>query len=236
LQREPEVRAISAQLAQAKRHLGRDRPALGQDCKDRRLGQIIDAAGVYRHAVACGSPPANSGVEPIDARQVDEADHRLTGDRVGDGDTPQRKPAEEIVGAVDRIDYPAALTGEAAALLPEKAVVRKGVGQPGPDQRLDLAIGEAHEVLRSLGLARQCGPARKMPGREITGLADHRGRGRQTGFDGHGRLVSPLRRYSVACRGSSRIPPGRNFCVVAIFAEAHPWRDTGREDQRDLPE
>ena len=62
--------------------------------------------------------------------------------------SPRCRPAAGAAGrsAVDRIDDSAAL--DAAALLPEKTVVRKGFSQPGPDQRLDLAIRDADEVLR----------------------------------------------------------------------------------------
>src|SRR6266478_8751867 len=106
---------------------------------------------MYRSPVAPSATIANSRVEPGDAGQVDETDHRFAGDRISDGDAPQRKPAQEIVGAVDRIDHPAALTGGSATLLADKAVVRKGFGKAGTDQRLDLAICDADEVLRSLG-------------------------------------------------------------------------------------
>src|SRR6266852_1366838 len=116
---------------------------------------MADKARLYRYAVARGTLTANSGVESADAWQVDQADHRLARDRIGDRDAPQGNPAQEIVGAVDRIDHPAALAGGAAALLAEKAVAREGLGKAVADQRLDLAIGDADEILRSLGLARQ---------------------------------------------------------------------------------
>src|SRR5438270_252140 len=106
-----------------------------------------------RYVVARGSATANSGVEPADARQIDQADDRLAGDRIADRNAPQRQPAQKIVGAVDWVDHPAALTGGAAALLAEKADIRKGFGQPGPDRLLDRTVGDADEVLRSLGLA-----------------------------------------------------------------------------------
>src|SRR5439155_24235284 len=69
--------------------------AAGEPDKDGRLSEIPYRADMYRYAVASGSPAANSRVEPVDAWQVEQADHRLAGNRIGDGDAPQRHAAQE---------------------------------------------------------------------------------------------------------------------------------------------
>src|SRR5207302_11406153 len=66
----------------SKRQIGGD--TTGEPDKDRRLRKIIDAAGRERYIVARSSATANSRVEPADAWQVNEADHRLAGNGVGD--------------------------------------------------------------------------------------------------------------------------------------------------------
>ena len=102
---------------------------------------------MYRYAVAPSTVVANCRVKPTDAWQINQSDCRLAGDRVGDRDAPQRKPTKEIVGPVNRIDDPAALSRPSPALLPEKTILRKGLGQARADQRLDLAVGDTDEVL-----------------------------------------------------------------------------------------
>ena len=69
------------------------------------------------------------------------------------------------------------------ALLPEKTVLRKGFGQVGPDQRLDLAVGDADEVLRPLGLTCQDFATCEISGCEVSSLADQLGGHSEAGFD-----------------------------------------------------
>src|SRR5437868_13977167 len=85
------------------------------------------------------------------------------------------------------------LSGGSAALLAEKVVGRKGLGEPGTDHLFDRTVGDADEVLRSLGLADQIGSAGEIPGREFSGLADHRGSGCETLVNRHGRSALWLR-------------------------------------------
>ena len=101
---------------------------------------------------------------------MDQPDHRLSRDRVCDRDAPQRKAPQEIVSAVDRIDDPAPLPYLPSTLLAEKAVRRKSLGETGANQGLDFAIGDADEILWSLGLARQVFAVGEMSGRELPGL------------------------------------------------------------------
>src|SRR6516164_7834619 len=122
---------------------------------------------MYRHAVAPGAATADRRVKSADARQINQSDHRLADDRIGNRDAPQGKAAKEIVGPVDRIDNPAALARPSPALLPEKTILRKGLGQPGADQRLYLAVGDADKVLRPLRLACQGLATRKISSCEI---------------------------------------------------------------------
>src|SRR6516162_7107430 len=110
---------------------------------------------MYRDTVAPSTAVANCQVKPTDAWQINQSDCRLAGDRVGDRDAPQREPTQEIVGPINRIDDPAALSCFSPAPLPEKPILRKGFGQARADQRLDLAVGNTDEVLRPLRLARQ---------------------------------------------------------------------------------
>src|SRR5215472_5311072 len=125
---------------------------------------------MYQHAVAPGATSAHRRIQPTDARQMDQPDHRLPGDRVCDRDAPQWKASQEIVSAVNRIDDPAPLACPSSALLAEKAVRRKSLGETGANQGLDFAIGDADEILWSLGLARQVFAVGEMSGRELPGL------------------------------------------------------------------
>ena len=103
---------------------------------------------------------------------MDQPDHRLPRDSVRDRDAPQWKAPQKIVSAVDRIDDPAPLASPSPALLPERTILREGLGQTSADQRLDLAVGDANEVLRPLRLARQSGATGEISGREVPSLAD----------------------------------------------------------------
>src|SRR5215472_3900001 len=125
---------------------------------------------MYRHAVAPGATSAHRRIEPADARQMDQPNHRLPRDHVGDRDTPQRKAPQEIVSAVNRINDPAPLHCLSSALLAEKAIRRKSLGETGANQGLDLAIGNADEIVWSFALRRWRFAAREMSGRELRGL------------------------------------------------------------------
>ena len=193
---------------------GKDRRG-SSPAQDHRCGRCI---GTRRRWL----PTANSGVEPADARQVNEADHRLAGDRVAT-ETPQSgSSVQEIVGA--SIGRPPSSSPAPPPLSsPRKPSSGKALASRW-DHRLDFAIGEAHEVLRSLGLPRQGGLRAKYSAARPRPHGSPRC-GRQTGFDRHGSsvpVVSLFSRYSVHVAG--RTPARAEFLHCRDIAEAHPWR------------
>src|SRR5260370_29411302 len=107
---------------------------------------------MYRHAVAPRTASAHRRIEPRDAGEIDQPDHRLARNYVGDRDAPQRKAAQEIVGAVNRIDHPAPLGRRSSALLPEKAILRKSLDEARANPGFDLTVGDAYGILWALGL------------------------------------------------------------------------------------
>src|SRR6516225_667827 len=117
---------------------------------------------------------------------MDQPDHRLPRDSVRDRDAPQWKAPQKIVSAVDRIDDPAPLPCLPSALLAEKAVRRKSLSETGANQGLNLAIGDADEILGSLGLACQGLAVGEVSGRKLPGLEDQLGGESKAGFDRHG--------------------------------------------------
>ena len=87
---------------------------------------------------------------------------------IGDRNVPERDAAQEIVRAVDRVDDPQALriAGERRGrLLAEEMIAGKRARDFPANEILDLAVGDADEVLRALLLDRQ----RIAPMPEITG-------------------------------------------------------------------
>src|SRR5215470_13865381 len=144
---------------------------------------------------------------------MDQPDHRLPRDHVGDRDTPQRKAPQEIVSAVNRINDPAPLPCLSSALLAEKAVRRKSLGETGANQGLDLAIGIADEILWSFGLARQVFAVGEMSGRELPGLQDQLSGESEAGFDRH---------------GLGRPPDILQLHGVSAISHLKPWRAPSR--------
>ena len=182
-------RSLSAAPGYALPHSYNADPGLIQELTGKvgsRVGKIANMACMYRDAVAPGATSAHRRIEPADARQMDQPDHRLPRDHVRDRDTPQRKAPQEIVSAVNRINDPAPLPCLSSALLAEKAVRRKSLGETGANQGLDLAIGNADEILWSFGLARQVFAVGEMSGRELPGLQDQLSGESEAGFDRHG--------------------------------------------------
>ena len=72
----------------------------------------------------------------------------------------QRHAADEVVGAVDRVDVPAdgRVAGLGAVLLADEAVVRERVGDPLADAPLDRRVGLGHERPVGLGLDLEVAP------------------------------------------------------------------------------
>ena len=72
----------------------------------------------------------------------------------------QGNAADEVVGAVDRVDVPADArpAGLRAVLLTDQAMVRERVEQPLADARLDRRVGLGHERPVGLGLDGQVAP------------------------------------------------------------------------------
>src|SRR6516165_5670986 len=104
---------------------------------------------MYRHAVAPGAATADRRVKSADARQINQSDHRLADDRIGNRDAPQGKAAKEIVGPVDRIDNPAALARPSPALLPRK---------PSSGKASASRVRISASTSRSATLTKSCGP------------------------------------------------------------------------------
>ena len=77
----------------------------------------------------------------------------------------QGHAADEVVGAVDRVDVPAdrRVGGLAAVLLADEAVIRERVEEAPADHPLDLGVGLGHE--RLVGLGRDLEVAPEMPPR-----------------------------------------------------------------------
>ena len=88
-------------------------------------------------------------------RVVSDADLDPVVHHAGERDRPVRHAAQEIGGAVDRIDHPQGRAGpalRAAAFLAEQIVLRPGAAQARAHQVLDRTVGDAHHVLHPLEL------------------------------------------------------------------------------------
>ena len=78
---------------------------------------------------------------------------------VGNGDRIRRDAADEIGGAVDRIDYPHALgfVAGGAAFLAQEAVLRAGLQQNAADQILAGLVGVGYKVVLRLAVHMEIG-------------------------------------------------------------------------------
>ena len=138
-------------------------PASGLSQSETRIGALV----------AVGAGPAARPEQVVVDRVVGHADRGPAVDQVGQRHRPIGHAAQEVRGAVDRVDDPQARgadfcsssssaeqvvrglgAGEAiaAALLAEHRIVGEGDAEAGADQLLDLAVGDAHEVLHALVL------------------------------------------------------------------------------------
>ena len=73
------------------------------------------------------------------------ADDDLVVDHQRDQGRPHRHAADEVLGAVDRVDHPAPLAvAGRALLLAEHGVARPGPGQGAADALLDRLVGVGH--------------------------------------------------------------------------------------------
>jgi hypothetical protein len=141
----------------------------------RRVGDVQPPAPV--RAIAERARAALGAVELVVYRIEHDADVGAAVDDVRDRHVPVRNAAQEIVRTVDRVDDPAAIerAGEGRRrFFPEKRILRPGRGDLAPKQRFDVAIGVAHEVLRSLQLDRQTVAVAPVIERNRTGLPRER--------------------------------------------------------------
>ena len=95
---------------------------------------------------------------------VDDADLALVVLDVGNRHAVIAHPAQEIMGAVDRVDDPDVIElalEHRRGLLAEERIAGKRRGEATPDQLLDRAIGAADEILRALVLDDQGLPLRE---------------------------------------------------------------------------
>ena len=103
-------------------------------------------------------------------------------DDAGERDRPVRHAAQEIGGAVDRIDHPQGRAGPAlgaAAFLAEQIVLRIGAAQARAHQVLDRPVGDAHDVLHPLELDLELRAPVEVVERELAGLSGHGAGGEQ---------------------------------------------------------
>ena len=101
---------------------------------------------------------------------------------VGERDRPVRHAAQEIGGAVDRIDHPQGRAGPApgaAPFLAEQIVLREGIAQARAHQLLDRTVGDAHDVLHPLELDLQLRAPVEVVERELARLSGHGAGGEQ---------------------------------------------------------
>ena len=120
---------------------------------------------------------------------------------------PDRHPADEVLGAVDRVDHPLSLAGAGgglggAELLPQHPVAGPGPGQRGPQRLLYRGVGVGHrrEIRLGLHVEVQCpepgrgdrvgGVCEHMRQRQVVGVTGGLGAGSPSagpGDGGHGR-------------------------------------------------
>ena len=92
---------------------------------------------------------------------ADDADLASPVLHVGDRYAVVARTAQEVVGAVDRIDDPQIRIGAGEArrgFLPEKSIPGKLALDLGANQRFNRAIGMTDEILSTFGLDRQRAP------------------------------------------------------------------------------
>ena len=85
-------------------------------------------------------------------RVMGDGDAGFAGFDPGEHDAPIGDRADEIGGAVDRVDHPgeAGCAGFGAVFLAHDAVIGEGIGQGGAHEQFDLAIRLADEILMAL--------------------------------------------------------------------------------------
>jgi hypothetical protein len=141
--------------------------------RDVRTAQVQGVCAAHAASSPGGVAPRAAAttrvVQLAGDRIEDDAELRAPVDDVGDRDVPVRHAAQEVVRPVDGVDDPAAIDRAfepGRGLLAEEAIAGKRRGQLGANQRLDLAVGAAHEILRPLELDDEPVAVAEMPERE----------------------------------------------------------------------
>ena len=157
----------------------------------------VGRGGHERDAVQGGAAPAPCEVEFVGRRAEDGAELDLPPATNATRDAKTRHPADEIGGAVDRVDHPDPLADLAAFLLAEEGVVGEGFREPARQQALDCGIGLAGIVLRTLEGDREARPALEPVQRQTCRPRPSR-RGRHTSRGG--RAIPRQLRHRVLAR------------------------------------
>src|SRR5208337_4513069 len=105
-------------------------------------------AGLELLSIHPGPLPLDGPVQLGQRRDGDDAQDRLPTLDQADADGPERQPMDEVAGAVDRVDRPAARTAAALGriLLTGQTIVRVSLAQAPADQLLDVLIEIGHEA------------------------------------------------------------------------------------------
>ena len=148
------------------------------------------------------APPAAPGPPALVERRSGQ-DGRLELAVALDGEQrpEQGDAADEVVGAVDRVDVPAdrRVGGFAAVLLADETVIRERVEEAPADHPLDLGVGLGHERLVGLGRDLEVAPEMS-PGNDIRLVASGQGD------------VKPAAAARRPCRaGTTPTSPGRRW-------------------------
>ena len=175
-------------------------------------------------AAVLGGPPA-----ALQLRGADHPDHHLVVDHQRDQRGPDGHPADEVLGAVDRVDHPAplAVTGR-AHLLAEHRVARPGPRQRATDALLDRLVGVGHR--REVGLVDHVQVQRLEPiGGQRVGVVREDVREPQVVGEGRGHDPQVRPRGALSRQAGPSLRASQESSVEASTCGRHPlacgtWR------------
>ena len=178
----------------------------------------MDPLGRSQAAARPGAGPVGGPPAPAEGRRGHEAEHGHVVVDERDQGRPGGHPADEVVGAVDRVDDPApgAVAG-GLELLALDGVAGPGALELDPDQLLGRLVGVADQ--REVGLGLHDEVVRPEPGHRdpLDGVRQDMGKA-QVVVIGHlptlarrrARTRGPARRPAAACADVGRERSGRN--------------------------